>query len=398
MNKNVSKVLRATEGRNRKKRNSLFTPIVVTSSSNNSSVSVFQTTTKTKPNRRWVKRNVYKRKQTVFNTTNATVINLSSHILTDPQTQLLSRNLNFCPTPHHINHIELSEDIHRFCRRLRLAEFFYEENIKPHEPLPSFLQKPSSFTPSAGRDPALDAFIKLKAVTKDLMTCQPRKCFLNIRTEEKRALKELKNNADIIIKPADKGGAVVVLNTTDYIAECTRQLSNATYYRKLNSDPTKKYNKRISDRLEIGVRSGEIDSDSAKRLIVPHPVPGRFYILPKIHKEGNPGRPIISGNGCPTEIISLFVDYHLKDLIRLVPSYVQEDMDFLRKIHNINAVGPLPPDTILCTMDVSALYTNIPHEEGIGACKSALETWRDPNSTPSSSFLCDLIKIILSYM
>ncbi|GFO04317.1 hypothetical protein PoB_003082200 [Plakobranchus ocellatus] len=127
-----------------------------------------------------------------------------------------------------------------------------------------------------------------------------RKCFPNIRTEEKRALKELKNNADIIIKPADKGGAVVVLNTTDYIAECTRQLSNATYYRKLYSDPTKKYNKRISDRLEIGVRSGKIDSDTAKRLIVPHPVPDRLYILPKIHKEGNPGRPILSGNGCPT--------------------------------------------------------------------------------------------------
>ncbi|GFN73729.1 hypothetical protein PoB_000023500 [Plakobranchus ocellatus] len=34
--------------------------------------------------------------------------------------------------------------------------------------------------------------------------------------------------------------------------------------------------------------------------------------------------------------------------------------------------------------------------EGIGACKSALEKWRDPNSIPSSSFLCDLIKIILT--
>ncbi|GFN78474.1 hypothetical protein PoB_000498000 [Plakobranchus ocellatus] len=86
-----------------------------------------------------------------------------------------------------------------------------------------------------GRDPALDAFIK--AATKGLMTCQPRKSFPNICTEEKRALKELKNNADIIIKPADKGGAVVVLNITDYIAECT------TYYCKLNSDTSKKYKK-----------------------------------------------------------------------------------------------------------------------------------------------------------
>ncbi|GFN80178.1 hypothetical protein PoB_000668400 [Plakobranchus ocellatus] len=47
-------------------------------------------------------------------------------------------------------------------------------------------------------------------------------------------------------------------------------------------------------------------------------------------------------------------------------------------------------------MDVSALYTNVPHGEGIGACKSALEKWRNPNSTPSSTFLCDLIEIILT--
>ncbi|GFN94116.1 hypothetical protein PoB_002062200 [Plakobranchus ocellatus] len=47
-------------------------------------------------------------------------------------------------------------------------------------------------------------------------------------------------------------------------------------------------------------------------------------------------------------------------------------------------------------MDVNALYTNIPHGEGIGACKSALEKWRGPNSSPSSTFLCDLIEIILT--
>ncbi|GFO29195.1 hypothetical protein PoB_005570000 [Plakobranchus ocellatus] len=71
-------------------------------------------------------------------------------------------------------------------------------------------------------------------------------------------------------------------------------------------------------------------------------------------------------------------------------------MDFERKIHNINAVGPLPPDTILCAMDVSALYTNTPHGEGLGACKYALEKWKEPNSTPLSTFLCDLIEIILT--
>jgi hypothetical protein len=40
------------------------------------------------------------------------------------------------------------------------------------------------------------------------------------------------------------------------------------------------------------------------------PKPGRFYLLPKIHKENNPGRPIVSANGHPTEKISEFIDFH----------------------------------------------------------------------------------------
>jgi hypothetical protein len=41
------------------------------------------------------------------------------------------------------------------------------------------------------------------------------------------------------------------------------------------------------------------------------PKPCRFYLLPKIHKENNPGRPIVSANGHPTEKISEFIDFHL---------------------------------------------------------------------------------------
>ncbi|KAK3709040.1 hypothetical protein RRG08_054979 [Elysia crispata] len=86
----------------------------------------------------------------------------------------------------------------------------------------------------------------------------------------------------------------------------------------------------------------------------------------------------------------------MRDLVSQLPSYVQDDMDFLRKIHDINKTGPLPPDTLLCTMDVSALYTNIPHEEGTDACRIALEEGRDQGTKPSPSFICTLIQLILT--
>ena len=38
------------------------------------------------------------------------------------------------------------------------------------------------------------------------------------------------------------------------------------------------------------------------------------------------------------------------------------------------ALNPLPPNTSLVTMDVTSLYTNIPHSDGIEACKETRES------------------------
>ena len=43
---------------------------------------------------------------------------------------------------------------------------------------------------------------------------------------------------DIIIKPADKVGAVVVWRKDLYISEAERQLSDATAYTEVHHDPT----------------------------------------------------------------------------------------------------------------------------------------------------------------
>jgi len=41
----------------------------------------------------------------------------------------------------------------------------------------------------------------------------------NLRPEEKQAMKIFKNDPEIIIKPADKGGAIVIMNKEDRITE-----------------------------------------------------------------------------------------------------------------------------------------------------------------------------------
>ena len=96
-----------------------------------------------------------------------------------------------------------------------------------------------------------------------------------------------------------------------------------------------------------------------------------FNILPKIRKPGNPGRPIVSSCGSPTEGISRFVNYHLNPLVRKIPSYVKDTTNFLLKLQDFDN---LPLHMSLLTFDVTSLYTNIPHNKGIEACRAALNS------------------------
>ena len=69
---------------------------------------------------------------------------------------------------------------------------------------------------------------------------------------------------------------------------------------------------------------------------------------------------------------------------------LKDTTDFLNKL---NTIGQLRPGTILCTLDVSSLYTNIPHVDGIQVCFEALET-RTRKSPPTQD-LCDLLELTL---
>ena len=113
-------------------------------------------------------------------------------------------------------------------------------------------------------------------------------------------------------------------------------------------------------------RNEELDADMAEGLKPIEPKTPRFYLLPKIHKEGNPGRPVISSVDCHTSRISAFVDYHIQDSAQSLKSYVKDTTDFVNKI---NHIGELPENSYLVTMDVKALYTNIPNDEGLQALK-----------------------------
>lgn len=111
------------------------------------------------------------------------------------------------------------------------------------------------------------------------------------------ALIELVHNFDVTIKPADKGSAVVVMDTSKYIAEAMIQLIDGDVYRLLSCDPKWYFSKKIQLIVDCGFNDVLIDSSLKDFLIIKYTKVPALYLLPKIHKSliNSPGRPIVSG-------------------------------------------------------------------------------------------------------
>ena len=75
---------------------------------------------------------------------------------------------------------------------------------------------------------------------------------------------------------------------------------------------------------------------------------------------------------------------------REIPSYIKDTTDFLCKLRSVDKI---PPGSLLLTLDVRSLYTNIPHKEGIDACRNILNT-RAVQDPPIEDII-NLMKLIL---
>ena len=214
----------------------------------------------------------------------------------------------------------------------------------------------------------------------------------NVTVEEHQALQKLSKDTSIVIIPADKGGAVVVWDRQKYIQEGLRQLSDPKFYIEIETDLTSTHYKEVVTVLDDMRSFKEIDTTCYDYLTHTPICTAQLYMLPKIHKDlsNPPGRPIVTGNRCPTERISQFVDFFLQPGVKSIRSYIKDTTRFLSVL---NSIHNLPEGAILATLNVSSLYTNIPNTEGIEACRIMLYNERPHARAPFNDSLIKLLKL-----
>ena len=136
---------------------------------------------------------------------------------------------------------------------------------------------------------------------------------------------------------------------------------------------------------------GNYIAEMTKKSVTPNPPRiSVFYTLTNIHKPNPVGGPIISGCDSPTDRISSFVDYLVQPIAEVQESYIKDNR-FLKLYRETKVVK----DTMLVSMDVTSLYTNIPQEEGINNVCKTYETFHLNKHPIPTLYLRGMLRLIL---
>ena len=104
----------------------------------------------------------------------------------------------------------------------------------------------------------------------------------------------------IMILPADKGNATVVLDRSIYEQKMKEIIDDIGMYCKLKRDPTTCIEKKVSGAIREIHRQGRISDKLKDKLSPSYSNPPQIYGLPKTQKENTPFRPIVATIGSPT--------------------------------------------------------------------------------------------------
>ena len=347
------------------------------------------------------------------NTSNKTVltVNLSSVQFSDTDILLLDKGLTFVPVPKTLPISSVLESRDRLIRSIKLRAFF-SKSSKPLDQKTRLFQDKSNWTPSLALLPdEIVSTIKhidnstVELIRNNRKVVRNNECYLklkdksNITLEEFNSINKFRNNRNIIIKSADKGGATVVMDLDNYIYEANRQLNDSKYYKILEQPIFYDNIPKIRSILLSMRNQGYINSKQLEYLSGPlKPRHRIFYLLPKIHKDRNKwtipekmpeGRPIVSDVESESYRVSQLLDHCLTPLATKHTTYLKNTYDFIDKIrHKI-----VDEHCFIVTGDVSALYTNMMHDRTIACVKEIFEKYPDP--ARPDKHLIDLLNVTL---
>ncbi|BHF70731.1 hypothetical protein SprV_0301378400 [Sparganum proliferum] len=207
-------------------------------------------------------------------------------------------------------------------------------------------------------------------VSSLLMAHRPREVLFKV---ERDVLRELKADKDLVIVPADKKRATVVLDRTDYLQKAKDLLEDRQFYVPCATNSLKALTREINATLLALENAGAI-TPTDRRMARPQDTAlARFYGLPKVHKDGAPLRPIVSLKGTPTYGLAKWLFRRLKFLTADSDTTVSSSAQSMEKLKGVS----LHPNEVMVSFDVTSHFTSIPQDLAIETIELLLQSKYD---------------------
>lgn len=317
------------------------------------------------------------------------LINQSSLVLTDLETELLCVGLNFIPfvpQAHSTVNKLVTASLTHWTRTVDCAIHFSTPDVLNNVNLCSEPDKgwlgslaPSTWEPPSSEwvdDPTvLNCFSALASILSPVtVPAGPDDNDVRVRD----SIRSLSKATDVHIVKADKGRSTVLWAATDYDIEARRQLSDTSTYEPLTRADyltrlralARLCRETASELLYNGYIT--LREHAAMIDIVPG-LGSTIYFLPKIHKPPHiatgsyPGRPIVATFSSPLHLIDKFITNLTAPLLPLIPGSLRDTSELISLLRAPFS-PPLSASAVIVTADVDSLYPNCDLELAINDC------------------------------
>ncbi|CAF1328533.1 unnamed protein product [Didymodactylos carnosus] len=224
---------------------------------------------------------------------------------------------------------------------------------------------------------------EVKRVLEQQLQAGKKKYFENLSRTQKKAIKKLKEDEEIIVIPADKGGRVVVMNVTDYIKKIREKLDTKAY-ELLEEDPSKSIHKKLELLLAELVGRNEIDQDEMEMLLENKKIPFVRGQL-KVHKPDKSMRLIVSMRDTMGSALTKFITNITKSVADNNRS-IKNTQDLVIKLYKLK----VKKTSKLVSLDITDLFTSVDREKVIVIVNDLLdqdESWKSKSSLTKESLL-----------